>query len=230
MQKGLFIAIDGTDGSGKTTQVQRLVERIRETGRPVEVLDFPRYGNPGACFVEKYLRGEYGSPEEVGAKRASMFFALDRYDDAPRIRELLDAGTVIITNRYVSANKGHQTSHLRTREERREFLKWLNELEYGIFGIPVPDLTLLLHVPAEIGLKLAEERDKDGVKAGGSTDILQQIGHLKKAEEAYLLIPELDEVEHWRVVECAENGSILPIEAIHERIWVLVAPMLEQSR
>jgi dTMP kinase len=229
MQKGLFIAIDGTDGSGKTVQSNRLVERLKELGHKVEVLSFPRYGNPSAFFVEKYLRGEYGTPEQVGAKRASTFYALDRFDDSARIRKLLDEGMIIVTNRYVSANKGHQTSHIEGEEKRREFLRWLNDLEYGILGIPVPDLTLLLHVSAEIGLKLAEERDKGGVKAGGSTDILQQVDHLKRAEEAYLQIPHLDEVEHWEVVECVEDDKLLPIDAIHELVWNIVEPRLKQG-
>lgn len=229
MQKGFFITIDGTDGSGKATQVNRLVERLKALGKKVEILDFPRYGNPAAFFVERYLRGEYGSPEEVGAKRASVFYALDRFDDSARVQTLLDEGTIIVSNRYVSANKGHQTSHIEGKEKRREFLRWLNELEYGIFGIPVPDLTLLLHVPAEIGLKLAEERDKAGVKAGGSTDILQQAEHLKRAEEAYLELPGLDDVEHWQIVECIENGELLPIDAIHERVWHIVEPMIAQN-
>lgn len=229
MPKGLFIAIDGTDGSGKTVQSNRLVERLKELGHKVEVLSFPRYGNPSAFFVEKYLRGEYGTPEQVGAKRASTFYALDRFDDSDRIHKLLDEGTIIVTNRYVSANKGHQTSHIQGEDNRREFLKWLNEFEYKILGIPVPDLTLLLHVSAEIGLKLAEERDKEGVKAGGSTDILQQLNHLKRAEEAYLQIPKLDEIEHWEVIECVESGELLPIEAIHERVWNVVEPRLNQG-
>ena len=226
MPKGQFIAIDGTDGSGKATQVKRLVERIRATGRPVDVLDFPRYGHDAAHFVEKYLRGEYGEAKNVGARRASIFYALDRYDDSMRIHSLLEQGVTLVTNRYVSANKGHQTSHLETQEERRAFLAWLNELEYGTFGIPKPDMTILLHVPADIGLKLAEERDRQGVKAGGSTDILQQAEHLRRAEQAYLELPELDDAEQWHVIECVEQGELQPIDAIHEKVWSLVEPIL----
>lgn len=226
MPRGSFIAIDGTDGSGKTVQSNRLLERIREAGRDAEVLSFPRYGNPAAYFVEKYLRGEYGSPEDVGAKRASIFYALDRYDDAARIRSVLEQGTVLVTNRYVSANKGHQMGKIEGEAAQQAFLDWLNDLEYGIFGIPKPDLTILLHVPAEVGLKLAEERDRDGVKSGGSTDIHQEINHLKKAEAAYLKIPKMDTAENWQVIECTRNGELMSIDAIHDRVWTLVEPLL----
>ena len=221
--RGRFIAIDGTDGSGKTVQAARLVERIRESGRKAETISFPRYGNPAAHFVEKYLRGEYGSAEDVGAKRASMFYALDRHDDADRIRRMLDDGITLVTNRYVSANKGHQTGKIKDPDEQRRFIEWLNELEYGIFGIPKPDVTILLRVPAEIGKKLAEARDGEA----SAKDIHQaDLQHLKDAEAAYLRLPEIDTEERWHVIECTEQEALLPIETIHTRVWDLVGPIV----
>jgi dTMP kinase len=225
MPKGLFIAIDGTDGSGKTVQAARLSERLRQMGHPIETLSFPRYGNPAAHFVEKYLHGEYGGAKEVGPYRASMFYALDRYDDSARVRQLLEGGTMIVTNRYVSASKGHQMGKIRDIEERQKFLDWLNDLEYGLHGIPKPDVTILLHVPAEIGKKLADQRDG----AMSAKDIHQaDLDHLKEAEEAYLILPKIDAMENWIVIECTENDTLLPIEDIHERIWQVVEPLLVQ--
>jgi dTMP kinase len=223
MLQARFIAIDGTDGSGKTVQAARLVQRIRETGRAADTVSFPRYGAPAAYFVEQYLRGVYGSAEEVGAKRASVFYALDRFDDAAHIRKLLHEGTTLVTNRYVSANKGHQMGKIKDPAEQRAFLDWLNELEYGTFNIPKPDLTILLHVPAEIGKRLAESRDGEA----SAKDIHQaDLRHLKDAEAAYLRLPEIDTAENWKLIECTEGGELMPIEAIHEKIWTLVEPLL----
>ncbi|MBD3251452.1 hypothetical protein GF380_03280 [Candidatus Uhrbacteria bacterium] len=223
MAKGLFIAIDGTDGSGKTVQSTRLVERLRDMGKQVEILSFPRYGNPSASFIEKYLQGHYGSAEQVGPKRASLLYAVDRYDDADRIQAMLDQGTILVTNRYVSANKGHQMGKIKDPVEQRAFLDWLNELEYGIFQIPKPDLTLLLHVPAEIGKRLAEARDGEASKK----DIHQaDLQHLKDAEAAYLRLPEIDTVERWERIACVEQDRLLSIDQIHERIWSKVGPLL----
>ncbi len=221
MAQGKFIVIDGTDGSGKTVQANRLIERLRAEGRNSQLQDFPRYGKPSAWFVEKYLKGDYGSAAEVGPKRASMFYALDRYDAAPQIREALAQGSVLVSNRYVSANKGHQMSRIADPQAQIEFLDWLNNLEYGIMGIPKPDLTLILHVPAEIGFELSRSRD------GGKTDILQKdLGHLQAAERTYLHLPEIDTAENWKVVECVSEGRLLPIDAIHELIWSQVSPLL----
>jgi dTMP kinase len=225
MPTGMFIVIDGTDGSGKGTQTTRLTERLKAEGRDVVTLDFPRYGNPSAIFVEKYLRGEYG--KEIGAKCASTFYALDRFDASAEIRAALDRGAIVVSNRYVSANKGHQTAKLKTPEERKEFLDWLNDLEYGIFGIPKPNVTILLHVPADVGFDLIAKKDERAYLNGKVRDIHESDrDHLRAAEEAYLSLPALDTTENWKLLECMENGALLSIEEVHERLWSMLAPML----
>jgi dTMP kinase len=226
MPNGTFIVIDGTDGSGKGVQTAKLTERLKAEGRDVALFDFPRYGNPSAYFVEKYLRGEYGSADEVGPYRASTFFALDRYDAAPQIREALARGAVVISNRYVSANKGHQTAKITDPEERKRFLEWLNGFEYGLLGIPKPDLTILLHVPADVVFELIAKKDERAYLNGKVRDILEEDrGHLRAAEEAYLSLASQDKTEHWEIVECMEEGKLLSIEEIHERLWRRLQPL-----
>ena len=225
--KGKFIVIDGTDGSGKGTQTKKLVDRLRAEGKNVELFDFPRYGNPSAYFVEKYLRGEYGTIQDIGAYRASLFFALDRYDASFPLREKLGQGITVISNRYVSANKGHHMGQIKDPEERKVFLRWLNELEYGICGIPKPDMTVLLHVPAAIGYELVAKKDERGYLDGKKRDIHEaDPEHLRAAEAAYLELPKIDTQENWTVLECTEGGELLSIEKIHERLWVLLQPLI----
>jgi len=225
--QGKFIVIDGTDGSGKGTQTRKLIERLKNEGRRVEMLDFPQYGQPSAIFVEKYLRGEYGTIQENSAKRASLFFALDRFDASFRLRKLLADGVLIVSNRYTSANKGHQTGMIKDAEERKQFVTWLNDLEYNILGIPKPDLTILLHVPADIGYQLVASKDDRGYLDGKKRDILEaDQDHLRNAEAAYLELPKIDTVENWQMLECTENGQLLSIETIHERLWGLLRPVL----
>ena len=227
MTKGKFIVIDGTDGSGKGTQAKKLVDRLQAEGKNVKLFDFPRYGKPSAVFVEKYLRGEYGGINDVGPYRASLFYALDRFDASFEIRRELATGTIIISNRYVSANKGHQMAQIQEPEKRKTFLEWLNELEYGILGIPKPDLTVLLHVPAEIGYELVAKKDERGYLDGKKRDILEaDVDHLRAAEAAYLELPRVDTQENWTVLECAERGQLLTIDEIHSRLWNLLNPLL----
>lgn len=228
---GAFIVIDGTDGSGKGTQTTRLEQRLVRAGYDALVVDFPRYGHPSAWFVERYLRGEYGPLDAIDAYRASMFYALDRFDAAPDIRAALARGAVVVSNRYVSANKGHQMAKIADLAERSRFLAWLNELEYGTLAIPKPDLTILLHVPADVGFELVARKDERAYLHGKVRDIHEaDRAHLRAAETAYLSLVHLDTVERWHVLECMEEGRLLSIDAVEERVWDVVRPILPSAR
>lgn len=220
MNPGRFIVIDGPDGSGKGTQTKLLVERLRREGVAAEHLAFPHYGNPETFFIENYLRGEYGSLHDIGPYAASTFFAMERFHWAPKIRALLASGTTIICDRYVSASKGHQAALIPDPKERKTFIDWLNRLEYGIYRIPKPDLTILLHVPADIAYILIEKKDERGYLDGKKRDIIEaNHPHLHAAEITYLEMLTLDTEEHWQKIECTEEGKLLSIEEIHERLY-----------
>ncbi|MEK7097993.1 MAG: thymidylate kinase, partial [Patescibacteria group bacterium] len=134
-KKGKFIVIDGTDGSGKTTQLGLLAERLKNLGHLVEIADFPQYNTKSAGLVEEYLSGKYGSADEVGPYRASIFYACDRYDASFKIRKWLEEGKIVISNRYVTANMGHQGGKIDGEKERKEYFDWLYNLEYETFSI-----------------------------------------------------------------------------------------------
>ncbi|MBS3139654.1 thymidylate kinase [Candidatus Woesearchaeota archaeon] len=229
MEKGKFIVIDGGDGSGKKTQLDLLATRLCTEGRNVETFDFPQYGDWSAQFVEKYLRGEFGGVNEVSAKKASLFYALDRFEAAPRITDGLNQGAVVLSNRYVSANKGHQLGKINNEKEMREFLGWLNELEYGILGIPVPDLTLFLHMTPEIGQALVDSKGDRAYLQGKKRDIHEaDINHLKNAERAYLFCLENDSAENWKRILCFSGEQPRTREAVHQDIYTIVTELIKK--
>jgi dTMP kinase len=159
-KRGLFIVLDGIDGSGKATQTKILINRLKKGGHRVEEIDFPQYGQKSAALVEEYLSGKFGTAEEVGPFRASIFFACDRYAASNQIRKWLRAGKIVIANRYTAANMGHQGGKIEKSSERKKYFQWLYNLEYKIFGIPKPDINLILHVEASIAQKLALQKRK----------------------------------------------------------------------
>jgi len=220
MKNGKLIVIDGMDGSGKTEQTRLLIERMAREGIAVEQISFPRYGKKSCGPVEEYLSGKWGSPEAVGPYRASVFYAVDRWA-AFREGDLspLELGVHMIANRYVASNKGHQGSKIADPAERLAFFQWNDELEHGVFGIPRPDLNVILHVPAEVSLKLLAKR-------GRPPDAHENLEHLKAAEATYLEIART--LQGFALIECAtpDGKDILPLEDIHEMVWSAVRPLL----
>ncbi|MFA6306339.1 MAG: dUTP diphosphatase [Patescibacteria group bacterium] len=216
-QRGKFIVIDGTDGSGKATQTQLLAEKLWRAGFNVAIADFPQYNTKSAGMVEEYLSGKYGSPEEVGPYRASIFYACDRYDASFKIKTWLAEGKIVISNRYVTANMGHQGGKISNDLERKHYFDWLYQLEYEIFDIPKPDLNIILHVDAEISQQLAQSRLKQDWN-GKTNDIHQNdLNHLKKAEQTYSQIAQ--NFPNFTLIECVADGRMLSREDISNLIW-----------
>lgn len=223
--KGKLIVIEGTDGSGKATQTKMLAEKLQKLGVAFELVDFPQYDSPSGYFAQKYLRGEYGTAIEVGPYRGSFFYAIDRYDKSFEIKKWLDEGKIVISNRYVSANMGHQAGKIKNLKEREKFLKWLEELEYEIFGIPKPDLTILLHVPPELGQKFVDQKGARAYTQGKKRDIHEaDLPHLKDAARAYLSVAKKYK---WEVINYEKGDEILSLEEVQSRIWERVSNLLQ---
>lgn len=215
--KEKFIVIDGIDGSGKTTQTDLLIKKLKSKNHTVETISFPQYNQKSAGLVEEYLSGKFGSIEEVGPYRASIFYACDRYDGGYKIKKAIAEGKTIIATRYVSANMGHQGAKIEDEIERKKFFDWLYELEYEIFQIPKPDLVLILDVKAKIAQELLCKRDQIDWK-GKTRDLHEEnLKHLKQARLVYQYIAENYPGTH--LIKCIKDNKILPRENIHEMIW-----------
>ncbi len=228
-KKGKFIIIEGTDGSGKTTQFKRLVARLRRSGYRVATFDFPQYGKPSSYFVREYLNGNYGGWRDVGPYRASVFYALDRFDVAPKLKHWLAEDRVVVANRYVASNMGHQGAKIKSPSERLKYFKWLAEFEYGILGIPRPDFTLVLHMPAAIAQKLVDKKGSREYIGGIKRDLHEaDLKHLKQAEATYLAMVRTFPGE-FRKVECVVKGKLLSVENISEKIWSLAQAALKNK-
>ncbi|HTY39903.1 MAG TPA: thymidylate kinase [Candidatus Paceibacterota bacterium] len=226
MPKGKFIVIEGTDGTGKGTQTKLLVDRLMREGYAVRMFDFPRYGNPSAALVEKYLRGEMGGLSDVPPEVASMFYAHDRRMAAPDIRRALAEGSVVISNRYVASNLGHQGSKFDDDKSRVAYFHWDYETEFGYFGIPKPDLNLILHVPPEIAQKRVDAKVARQYIGGKKRDLHEtDLGHLERSERVYLQLAKLFPGQ-FRVLECVVDGCELTEQEVHERVWKIVRKSL----
>ncbi|OGH85417.1 MAG: hypothetical protein A2493_01700 [Candidatus Magasanikbacteria bacterium RIFOXYC12_FULL_33_11] len=222
MKKGLFIMIEGTDGSGKTLQTEMLLKKFQEEGKEVEQISFPQYGKPSASLVEDYLNGNFGSAKEVGPYRASILYAVDRFAASQQIRTWLDSGKIVIANRYVASNMGHQGGKITDDEERKKYFEWNYDLEYNLMGIPKPEVNIILHVTPEVSQKLVDRKGEREYLHGKKRDIHEDdLNHLRDAERAYLEIARL--YPEFQVLECVENNEILAPEIIHDMVWSEIA-------
>ncbi len=212
---GRFIVIDGPDGTGKATQTELLSQTLAESGYDGVIFDFPQYSTPSAAPLEKYLNGEYG---KMNAHAASMLYAIDRFDASFKIREYLQQGKIVIANRYVTSNAGHQGAKIEDYDERIKFYRWLDHLEHQTFNIPKPHLNIILHMPAEMSWGLIHKRAKaDGRKLDiHEADPL----HLQAAEQVYLEIARL--FPNAKLVECFENNELLTPTQVNAKVWQLV--------
>lgn len=214
--RGAFIAVEGTDGSGKGTQFKLLVERLEAHGYEVETFDFPQYEQPSSYFVREYLNGSYGSIGEVGPYTASLFYALDRFEAAPRIRKAIEDGKIVLANRYVGSSMAHQGTKFQHAEERRGYFIWLDNLEFEMLRIPRPDFSFVLRVPPETSQKLLRDRAAAG---GRELDIHElDLSHLTRAAEVYEDMCQLFPRDFVRV-DCARDGELIDIKTIHEILW-----------
>lgn len=219
--KGVFIVLEGTDGSGKGTQFRLLVEHLKKERIPLATFDFPQYGKPSAYFVEQYLRGTYKGISAVSPKKGSLFYALDRFAAADELKAALAKGKLILSNRFTASNMGHQGAKMKTTKERLLFYKWLDELEFEILGIPRPTLNIILHVPAALAQKLVDQKGAGERKyvGGAKRDIHEKnLSYLKKSEEVYVELAKIFP-KQFALIECAPNGELLPINKVHELIW-----------
>ncbi|HEX4104434.1 MAG TPA: hypothetical protein VHZ04_03105 [Candidatus Paceibacterota bacterium] len=221
--RGKFIVIEGTDGSGKTAQFERLILALPENVK-IATVDFPRYGEQSSYFVQKYLTGKYGGG--VTPYAAATFFAMDRFDAKLRMLQSLEEGRLLLGNRYVASNMAYQGAKFANRRDREEFYKWLYFLEYEQYEIPKPDLNIVLHLPAEIARGLIARKPPREYLDEGVHDIHEiDLEHQKRAEEVYLEMAALFPKD-FKLVECAPDGKLLSQEKVHALVWNVVQKFL----
>ena len=221
---GKLIVIEGTDGSGKSTQFKKLTQRLADEGRQFKTLVFPQYSEPSSALIRMYLGGEFGShPSDVNAYAASAFYAVDRYASFKKDwGNWYKDGGLIVSDRYTTSNAVHQTSK-EPPEKRAEYLKWLYEFEYDKLGMPRPDLTIYLDVPTAFTEQMMRHREAE---TNTHADIHEQdMQYLATCRETGRTAAKY---YGWSVISCVRDGEMRSIEDIHEEIYRLVKNCLEE--
>lgn len=229
-KKGTFIVIDGTDGSGKATQVELLAKRLKKEKFKVKVVDFPEYyKNFFGKFIGHCLTEQYYNFSHLHPKIASVLYAADRWESSEEIKDWIAKGYVVIANRYVSSNQIHQGGKIINAKKRRDFLNWLDEMEHKVFKIPRPSAVLYLSVPLVVTQRLIKERDKSASRSykGTKKDVHEKDAkHLENARNSALKL--VKELNNFIKIDCAPKQELLSREVIHEQVYAKVKTIIKK--
>ncbi len=225
VSRGTFVVLEGTDGTGKSTQYQLMKEKLIMEGHDVLEIHFPRYDEPSAFFVKEYLKGKYGSADEVGPYTAALFYALDRYQAAADISNALDAGKIVLCDRFTGSNMAHQGTKFTHPEERRGFFIWLDNLEFEMLKIPRPDISFVLTAPYVVIAKRLEAKENSSDHISGKDIHEINPEHIKKSLDIYTDMCKLFPKD-FKAVDAMRSGSVQSIESINKYIMETLRPLL----
>ncbi len=215
---GKLFVIDGTDGSGKQTQFQKLQESLTKDGIDYKVVSFPNYDSPSSSLVKMYLSGEFGeNAKEISPYIASTFYAADRYATFQKgYKKYYEDGGIILADRYTTANMVHQAGKIKDEKEREKFLNWLWDFEFNLYGLPVPNEVFFLNMPVEKSIELMKNRENKFTHQEKKDIHERDINHLKDAYEAAC---DVSKKYNWYEIKCVKNNEIRTIEDIHQEIY-----------
>ena len=220
---GKLIVIEGTDGSGKSTQFALLSKHLQEDQVAFKHIVFPRYSEESSALIRMYLGGAFGDkPSDVGAYAASAFYAVDRYASYKMDwGKWYEEGGLVLSDRYTTSNAVHQASK-ESGAAQQEYLGWLYDFEYEKLGLPRPDLTIYLDVPTDFTEKMLRGREEaTNTKADIHEKDMQYLATCRETGRAAA------EFYGWKVIHCVRDGAMRSIEDIHAEIYDAVTKCLE---
>ncbi len=223
MKKAKLIVIDGADNSGKATQTELLRIRLAEDGFSVGTMDFPRYTqNTFGKLIKESLLGFHGDFMKKDPRVASVLYAADRFESKDELFKLLEDNDVVVLDRYVSANMLHQGAKIEDEVERKEFMLWLEHVEHDIFGLPKPDLTVMLEVSPEHSEEVLRLMVEQGAKTADVAE--QDREHQKRVASCALWLSTIR--ENWSTIQCSKDGTLRSREDIYEELVSIVKKIL----
>lgn len=250
-KRGMLVVIEGIDGSGKGTQAQMLLDRAREEGSKKKYsagqLSFPQYQvTQSSKWIAEYLKGDFGGLDKVDPLFAGMLFALDRFESKRQIKGLLAKHDLVIMDRYVESNLAYQSARV-SEDVRTKFVDRLLELEYEIYGLPRPDLTIFLDMPVAFSGYLISERGARAYTAddeslmvmaetvgmpSGRYDIHEENKeYLHAVHKMYYQLIQSFDIAPCDVINCQnEDGKLRAREDIAQEVWSAVEAKLKEAQ
>jgi dTMP kinase len=213
-----YYCVEGTDGSGKKTQIKKLADYLRGKGETVAVVSFPDYGSLSSAPVKMYLSGEFGDdPNALNPYCASTLFATDRICKIKKMEKEFADNTTVIFDRYVQSNMTHQAGKIKNQTERENFMRWVDEFEFNMLGLPRPDKVIFMDMPVDKTLELLKNREQ--LKIGDEFDRDIHENNYTHLTHAYNAGKEAARIFGWIEIQCTDEFEELKTaDEIHEAI------------
>ena len=220
-----LIAIEGIDGAGKGTQAGRLVQSLRDLGYRVDTLQFPRYSQTTfGSAIGDFLNGRFGSLNDVHPQLAAVLYAGDRFESRSLLMQMMEDNDVVVLDRFVGSNLAHQCAKL-DGTERHALIEWIEKVEFGVFGLPRPNLTVLIDMSSQMSRELVSRKAARDYTTQEADLQESDLPYLERVRRCYLALSHsrLD----WRTVHgLKDDGSLRTIECVAEEILGLVRTQL----
>ena len=224
---GKLIAIEGIDGSGKSTQVDLLEKALVAGGHSVFSTGFPQYDSWFGKMVGQFLNGDFGALETVDPHFSALLYAGDRFEAKFRLETALKLGKIVLADRYIGSNLAHQTARA-PAADRPAFVSWIEHLEYNIYNLPRETMVLYLRVPPRQAQELVARKS---VRSYTKVKQDLQEASLRHLEDAAAMYDQLSRRPNWATIPCFDEtrGSMRPQRHIATEILAAVLQVLSQS-
>lgn len=220
-----IIAIEGIDGAGKGTQASRLVTALTASGLRTDVLQFPRYAaTTFGTAIGDFLNGRFGALDQVHPQLAAVLYAGDRFESRPLLLKMLEENDVVVLDRFVASNLAHQSAKL-DGPERTSLIEWIERVEFGVFQLPRPDLTILIDMSSAMSRELVSRKAARDYTQHEADLQEADLPYLEKVRRCYLALAHsrLD----WRTVHgLDEHGTLRTIDSVAAEILGHVRQLL----
>ncbi len=214
-----LIVIEGLDGAGKSTQINKLHEFLLSRGHICHLLHFPRTDSPVyGELIARFLRGELGDIHQVNPYLVALMYAGDRFDFKPVLEQWLRADTFVLLDRYVYSNIAYQCAKIQDKKERQALREWILHLEFEYYGLPKPGLNIFLDVPFMFTSQNLTD-NRTGIERKylqGKKDIHEaDLDFQENVRNSYLSLTDED---CFVKIDCSDGDLMLPIDQVFSKI------------
>lgn len=219
----MLIDLEGIDGSGKGTQARLLCDRFERSGVSAKLVSFPRY--EATLFgraVGEFLNGRFGTLNDVHPFLVSLLFAGDRFESKSFLLQAIAGHAVVVLDRYVPSNVAHQASKA-SGAERAELQRRILEIEFDIFGLPRPDLVLLLDLPVRVAQQLIAKKSARNYTTARADIQEADAGYLERVRDVYHDLARQEPA--WQTIACCDGGGLRTVDQIADDIWQVVSKL-----